>query len=103
MKLKHFQGYGTVNAKRVENVVLYEGQYDRWKRLTVEVSGDHEWGLDCYRGWDNVCVFNWLGRRFAKDLTDYRQIKRIDTEYVYADVETMRYTILYEVTKDIWG
>ena len=57
MKIKHFAGYGTVDAVKVSRKVK-----DGLVTLVVKVSGDHEWGL--YRPYDDVV--DWLVKRFDK-------------------------------------
>ena len=68
MKLKHFAGYGTVNAKKVSLVDNGDTTI-----LTVLVTGDHEWGL--YPGYtlpgvvntlSDSCIKQWLIERFDK-------------------------------------
>ena len=71
MKIKHWQGYGHVNAVRKNT--SYE---DGLKIMTIVVSGNHEYGI-CRN--DKYNVFNWLLRRFDKNVTDYRCIQRVDT------------------------
>ena len=59
MKIKHWAGYGCVDAKRIKNASC---------TLHVRVHGDHECGL---RRDDDYDLFNWLVRRFDKSVTDY--------------------------------
>ena len=59
VKLKHWQGYGTVDARRVK---------DPRVTLHVKVSGNHEWGL---RRDDLYDVYNWLVKRFDRDVQSY--------------------------------
>lgn len=59
MKIKHWQGYGTVSARKVK---------DGSCTLHVKVEGNHEWGLDRRDEYD---LYNWLVRRFDKDVQDY--------------------------------
>ena len=59
MKIKHWQGYGSVNARKIN---------DGSCTLHVQVVGNHEWGLvRC----DTYDLFNWLVKRFDKSQTDY--------------------------------
>ena len=58
MKIKHWQGYGIVNAVKVKRKDF---------TLCVKVSGNHEWGL---RRDDLYDLFNWLVKRFDKDWAD---------------------------------
>lgn len=59
MKLKHWQGYGTVDARRVK---------DPRCTLHVKVSGNHEWGI---RRDDLYDLYNWLVRRFDRNVQCY--------------------------------
>lgn len=59
MKIKHWVGYGTVNAQKVK---------DKSCTLHVRVTGNHEWGLvrnDAYN------LYHWLVKRFDKSAPDY--------------------------------
>ena len=58
MKIKHWQGYGTVNATKIKDS----------NTLHVKVVGNHEWGL--YRN-DDYDLFNWIVKRFDRKETDY--------------------------------
>lgn len=58
MKIKHWQGYGTVDAKKVK---------DSGCTLHVRVSGNHECGI---RRDDLYDLCNWLVKRFDKSVTD---------------------------------
>ena len=59
MKIKHWQGYGTVEAKKMPA---------NGATLHIRVSGNHEWGL---RRDDEYDLFNWLIRKFDKSIPDY--------------------------------
>lgn len=67
MKLKHWQGYGTIEARRLSNKKNPGGT----KTLEVLVTGMHEYGLVRDDAYD---VYRWLVKRFAKDCPDYRSI-----------------------------
>ena len=58
MKIKHFAGYGCVNAKRIK---------DPSCTLHVQIRGNHEWGI--VRN-DEYDLFNWLVKRFDKSIPD---------------------------------
>lgn len=58
MKIKHWQGYGTVSAVRVQ---------DKNCTLHVRVTGNHEWGL---RRDDIYTLHRWLVKRFDKSAPD---------------------------------
>lgn len=86
-KIKHWQGYGTVFAKKIK-------QDD--DTLVVQVRGMHEYGLEVKNEYD---VFNWLVRRFDKVHTDPMDIERVETDDDYVpgpngtDEEVCTYTI----------
>lgn len=58
MKIKHWQGYGTVNAVKVN--------CDRGEVLHIKVTGDHEYGLERDDMYDAT---RWLAKRFDKSIT----------------------------------
>lgn len=72
MKIKHWQGYGSVNAKRIKRT-----ERDGLVDVHIQVRGNHEWGIERDDRYDFV---NWLGKKFTRDLTDYRQIQNLRTE-----------------------
>ena len=93
MRIKHFAGYGTVNATKLYNHKLS----NTTKRLVIKVSGNHEYGL--YRN-DIYDVYNWLVKRFAKDCPQYRNIYNLSLHSYYErieniDTEICIYTIDY--------
>lgn len=98
MRIKHWQGYGCVNAK------VTRQSFNTWSNLreiTIEVKGNHEYGLD--RSDDKYDVFNWLLKRFDKNVVNMsdRIIKGIEFQYLPSvrenncDVERAQYTIVY--------
>ena len=82
MKIKHFAGYGTVNAKKVLDLKYTNKRfscYENPRIVNIVVSGDHECGLvrkDVY----DVC--EWLLKKLVKDFKDgshdYRSILEMD-------------------------
>lgn len=89
-KIKHWQGYGTVDAK-----VLKKDK----NTLVIRVSGSHEYGLDCDK-YDTYRVYNWLVKRFCPDKTEM-DIKSVDIDDRYErvgnlDVEVCDYTIHFK-------
>ena len=88
MKIRHFAGYGSVNAVKVK---------DSSCTLHVKVTGNHEWGL--VRD-DEYDLFNWLVKKFDKGVTDYmafhrtRPVIRISSGYENG-VETCDYLFCY--------
>ena len=88
MRIKHFQGYGTVNAEKKSKTVK-----DGMTKLVIKVSGNHEYGL--YRD-DKYDIANWLVKRFDKNFTNYRNIQSISiVPGMNNGVETAEYTIEY--------
>ena len=74
MRIKHFQGYGFVNAKKLsckpsKVQTDWMGEKD-CTMLSIRVSGLHEWGL--VRD-DRYDVCNWLVKKFIPE-ADYRNI-----------------------------
>ena len=61
MRIKHWAGYGCVNAKRIN-----DGQ----AKLHVRVEGNHECGLKRDL-WDDYTLYNWLVKRFDKEVPEY--------------------------------
>lgn len=93
MKIKHFAGYGSVNARKVSEVKLTTDV----KRVVIKVIGDHEWGL--YRN-DRYDIYNWLMSRFCKDCENYKKIYNVEIEQSFDRVnnelvEVCIYTISY--------
>ena len=92
MKIKHFQGYGSVQAKKVSKTTI-----GNKTKLVVEVKGNHEWGLvrdDIYD------VKRWLFDKFEKNFKgEYYDIDMdIKDDYVNEngiDVEVATYTFIY--------
>lgn len=64
MKIKHWQGYGTVSATK---------QKDKSCTLHVRVVGNHEWGLVREDLYD---LYNWLVKRFDKSVPEYLTWRR---------------------------
>lgn len=61
MKIKHWQGYGFVNAECIKKQNL--STLSDAKIMQVKVKGDHEWGLIREDAYD---VKRWLLERFDK-------------------------------------
>ncbi len=93
MKIKHFAGYGSVQAKKVSKTTI-----GNRTKLVVEVKGNHEWGLvrdDIYD------VRRWLFNKFEKNFKgeDYDISMSIEDDYVKEnniDVEVATYTFEYD-------
>lgn len=73
MKIKHFQGYGSVTAKKKSRTVTPDNKI----KLIIEVTGNHECGLVREDPYD---LFNWLVSKFDKSIENYRQIENVNIE-----------------------
>ena len=64
MKLKHFAGYGTIEAKKIGKLTNNDGL----TVLSVSVTGEHEQGLIPYHVYmyDDYLLKQWLIDRFDK-------------------------------------
>lgn len=92
MKLKHWQGYGRVDAKLVSK--------DNTK-VVIEVKGNHEYGLETN---DKYTIKNWLLNKFYRNLENvsaYDLISKVELDDHYVrennlDVEVCTYTIYFK-------
>lgn len=96
MKIKHWQGYGSVNAKVTKKTADTQLGV---KTITIEVVGNHEYGLD--RSRDKYDVYNWLLKKFDKSVESYTDILEIDysesmVKIDGVDVEKATYVISYK-------
>lgn len=90
MKIKHWQGYGTVTAKKLSSTTVNNGSTTLCV-LRILVTGEHEWGIVCT---DECTVANWLVKKFDKNFTDVRNIANIATNAnAYGD--SCEYIITY--------
>lgn len=82
MRLKHWAGYGFVDARKVSLTK---------DKLVVRVVGSHERGLERD---DRIDVFNWLVKRFDKSRKDWMEIDHIEMDSsIDCDVDVCLYTI----------
>lgn len=86
-KIKHWQGYGSVDAKLLKKTP---------DEMVIQVSGMHEYGLDCDK-YDTYRVYEWLVKRFDPTKTE-RDIESVDIDDDYerrgnVDIEVCTYTI----------
>lgn len=87
MKIKHYMGYGLVNAKLIE--------MDQ-TTIVINVWGNHECGLD--RSEDSYDINQWLVKKVAKLNITQRQIKYVECNPI-EDIngeEAVQYIISYE-------
>lgn len=95
MRIKHFMGYGSVNAKVVEKGLKTDVANGLLRKyLKINVWGNHEYGLVREDKYD---INNWLVKKVAKVDIDYRQIEDIDWNSI-PDIdgqEAVQYIIQY--------
>lgn len=100
MKIKHFAGYGSVNAVKVSKKIVTDILGEKKVQLVVRVSGNHEWGLERNDAYD---LYNWLIKRFDKSVADYNDLwgclhYTMNDYYIKEnglDVECCDYTFTY--------
>jgi hypothetical protein len=78
MKRKHWQGYGTVNARVIERNI---------HKILIKVEGDHEYGLAINQG-DNYTLAKWLGTKSlgnftVEDVQSFSIQHMSDTDCIY--------------------
>ena len=72
MRVKHWQGYGSVDVKKVS-----KEQHGQNILLHLQVRGLHEYGIARYDVYD---VVRWIGTRCDKELSDYSQVIEMSIE-----------------------
>lgn len=87
MKIKHWQGYGSVTAVKKEKT-----KNNGMTTISIQVTGDHECGL--IRN-DKYDVYNWLLKKFDKSVESYRDIEFMNIKDLYTSPESVVYTITY--------
>lgn len=93
MRIKHFAGYGSVNAKVVQRSL---NTLTSIKMVKIQVWGNHECGLD--RSEYYYDINQWLLKKVAKVDIDYRNIREVKFQYI-SDIngqEAAEYTITYK-------
>ena len=91
MKIKHYAGYGCVQARKLSKTVTDDGN----TTLVVEVIGDHERGI--VRRDDESLVKRWLIDRFDKSAADISPW-RID----YTVMLDYRYEMLHHTERAVY-
>jgi hypothetical protein len=91
MKLKHWHGYGSVNAKVTEKSQTYTGRFIKERVLRIKVWGNHERGLEINTG-DKYELARWLGKlggfleeeikAYHVEHRGYEKIDNVSTEVV---------------------
>lgn len=90
MRMKHWTGYGCINAK-----LISKKTENNMTTLVIHVSGNHECGIERNDKYD---VAKYLIIRFDKDFPNYRSIvsMKLSTGYDSKKGEdTCDYTIVY--------
>lgn len=90
MRIKHWQGYGTVNAEKISKKKV-RGQTE----LKIRVYGNHEWGLVRDNEYD---LINWLVKRFDRQFEGNRVRYTYESGYAKKgniDEEYCIYTFVY--------
>lgn len=97
MKLKHWAGYGCVEAKKLSKKV---DKKTGLTTLVVMVKGNHECGLE-RPTWDEPLLSRWLVERFDRSVNfHYGMFKSINEESAYVEengmyVDTCKFTFVY--------
>ena len=99
MRIKHWQGYGSVNAKVKEKDSTYSLQGMTNRCVVIEVRGNHEYGLEVYK--DNYTVAKWLGKVGGftpEELVSYTSFSYYERDNAKGlDEECCNYTINLKV------
>jgi len=99
MRIKHFMGYGSVNAKVVEKGLKTDVANGLLRKyLKINVWGNHECGLERDDKYD---INNWLVKKVAKVDIDYRDIMTM-TYTSIADIDGQEAVQYYIVYKEKW-
>lgn len=77
MKIKHFQGYGTVDAKRKKLSSVKDMFGEEIQRVQITVTGMHEYGLKTY---DSYGAVNWFNRynRLLPEVSTQTKLEKYD-------------------------
>lgn len=104
MKIKHFAGYGSIDAKKIS-----KSTKDNTTILTVLVAGDHEQGL--IPGYiipgqptlySDYTIKHWLIDRFDKNAKDIDNLRyKMRAEYISYNPDAAQYTFVYNCNDDL--
>jgi len=86
MRLKHWQGYGTINAT-VSGRELNTAS--NTEIIKIKVWGNHEYGLD--RSEDKYDIFRWLLKRLVK------AYKNIDCNKAYKIIKSVSFSYIGDI------
>lgn len=71
-KIKHWQGYGSLEVKKV---CSFPFGYQKQK-CVLQVYGDHEYGVFLN---DKDRLYDWLAKRFFSDCPDSKHITQVES------------------------
>lgn len=106
MKIKHFAGYGSIDAKKISKVTT-----NNTTILSVLVTGDHEQGLiPAYiipgqpTLYSDYVIKKWLIDRFDKKAKDINILRyEMQCEYISHNPDAAKYTFVYSYDNNcIW-
>lgn len=97
MRIKHFAGYGSVEAKMISKNTFINEYGEVKTRLTIGVKGNHEWGIVREDIYD---VKHWLFDKFEKKFEGTEHDIDMDVESYFVkenrlDVEVAIYKFVY--------
>ncbi len=97
MRIKHYQGYGLVEVKKISKKTIINGYGEKKTKMVLCVKGNHEWGIVRNDIYD---VRKWIFDKFEKNFKgeDYDIFMNIEDDYIKEngiDVEVATYTFVY--------
>ena len=97
MRIKHYQGYGLVEVKKLSKKAIINGYGEKKTKMVLRVKGNHECGLVRKDIYD---VRRWIFNKFEKNFKgeDYDIDMNIEDDYIKEngiDVEVATYTFVY--------
>lgn len=92
MRIKHWQGYGCVEAKKISKQTI-----NGITTLHIKVKGNHECGIHREDRYD---ISNWLIKRFDKSFSNYKDIIDIKLKDDIEDgIDVCNYYIKYKTKR----
>ena len=97
MRIKHYQGYGLVEVKKLSKKTIINGYGEKKTEMVLRVKGNHECGLVRKDIYD---VKRWIFDKFEKNFTksEYDIYMDIKSDYITengTEVEIADYTFVY--------
>lgn len=98
MRIKHFAGYGTIEAKKISKTTK-----DNTTVLSVLVTGDHEQGLIPHyiipgepTNYSDYTIKKWIIDRFDKKAKNINNLRyQMECEYIGYNPDAVKYTFVY--------